>query len=111
MIVLCGLLEQDGKILFLEKNSMLEVPHTLGSIQTDPMSQLAEAFKKQTDIRVNVEGVFLQTKHIISGEETQFIVFKMVSLEEYQHQKYLWLNFNEAKQRKLGRSTQWLKDV
>ncbi|MFH1785465.1 MAG: hypothetical protein ABH842_03470 [Candidatus Micrarchaeota archaeon] len=106
MVLICGVLESEGKVYFLKKNGKLELPHVFGDAVADPIGQLAEGFRKQTDIKVNFAGIILQTKIGISS----CIVCKVVALDTLEsNREHVWLSMEDAKQQQLGESTMWMK--
>lgn len=114
--IVCGVLERKGTAYFLVKEDKLELPHVIASTKADPVGQIAEAFKKQTGIKVSVEGIVLQTgfrnnKHI-EGKKA-YIVFKLASPDDiYEgHAEHVWLSFDEAKRKKLDESSLWIKEL
>ncbi len=123
--LVCGLLESEGKALFLLRRDesgveRLELPWIYGTIAADPVGAMGEAFRKQTGIKARAERIAFESKEDI-GEEGRpdivpVIVFSMASdrkamAELYPAHEYsgsLWLTMDEAKLRPLGKHARWL---
>lgn len=110
--IICGMLEENENVFFLIKKNKLELPHIFATTKADPIGQLAEAFKKQTDIKVQVGEMIIQTKCKVASEEMSLIVFKMIKLGETKsHHEHIWLPLAKAKQKELAESTSWLEVI
>ncbi len=123
--LICGLLEKDGKALFLLRKDedgveRIELPWIYGTIAADPVGALGEAFRKQTSVKVHAERIIYEGKEDI-GEEghpdlVPVLVFSMIAgrkpMEEPYpaagYSGYLWLSIEEAKKRPLGKHARWL---
>ncbi len=114
--IICGLLERDGKILFLEKDGLIELPWIYGTLAGDPINAIGQAYRMKTDVKVNVGPLAYEGKAIINDEHLPVLVLKMEPKEEEyvvtiaDSKKAVWLTIEEAKKKKLADQAKWLKD-
>ncbi|MFH0884637.1 MAG: hypothetical protein V1861_02925 [Candidatus Micrarchaeota archaeon] len=120
--LICGMLEQGGKALFLKRKEAdgegIEMPSVYGILSADPVSQLAEAFKKQTGIKADVGGVILESRHEYEGAHIPCLVFKMNPLNEDllepepagAYSGFEWLALEDARLRKHAPKGRWLSE-
>lgn len=122
--LICGMLEIGGKVLFLAKNSkdgkeVLEMPFVMGSDTTDPHSQLAEAFKKQTGIKAHPVHQVMEGKHNVgtpkNPEHIPVLVFEMMPDEPRVkpdpgkgYTGFFWLKMIDAEGKALSENAGWL---
>jgi hypothetical protein len=107
--IICGMLEKDGKILFLEKDGKIELPWVYGSLRGDPISQMAEAYLKKTDVKVEAGLVVMEGK----SEGLTVVVLQMepqaeVNPEPAAGYSVAWLTLEEAKKKPLARHFEWI---
>lgn len=114
--IICGMLEKDGRILFLEKDGKIEMPWVYGTLAGDPIGAIGEAFRKKTDVRVEVGVVVIEGKQKVDGKEVPVLVLKMepkdydyriVPADEF---SVLWLTLEEARKKELLEHALWLKN-
>ncbi len=119
--LVCGMLEDRGRVLFLkikdrQGTERLEMPCLL-LYSGDPVSQLTEAFREQTGIDGEVGGMALETRHNAgSRKRKRFIpclVFRirakgMKTRPAPQFSGYRWLSLEDAKKEKPGRNAKWI---
>lgn len=119
--VVCGMLEDNGRIIFLKQKGMdgierFEVPHVL-IYSGDPVSQIHDAFKKQTGIDPQVGEIILETKVNAGSRKNKFrvpcLVFKITAKNktakpDSQFSGFKWLSVNDAKKQKLHKNTLWI---
>ncbi len=123
--LICGLLENGGKALFLlrkdeDGKERIELPWIYGTIAADPVGAIGEAFRKQTSIKVHAGEIIYEGKEDI-GEEGRpdivpVLVFAMIADRKPMEEPYpasgysgfLWLSMEEAKNRPLGKHARWL---
>ncbi len=123
--LVCGLLEKDGKGLFLTRKDQgglerIELPWIYGTIAADPVGAIGEAFRKQTSVKVHAERIIYEGKEDIGDEGmpdiVPVLVFSMIPgrkpMEEpvpsREYSGFLWLTLDEARERPLGRHARWL---
>ncbi len=123
--LICGMLEKDGKALFLVKKgadgtARIEMPWIYGTLAGDPVGALGEAFRKQTSVKVHAERIVMEGKEDI-GEPgmpdiVPVLVFVVVADRSPMEEPYpakgfdacIWLSMDEARQRPLGPHARWL---
>jgi hypothetical protein len=120
--LVCGMLEQGEKALFLKRKDgegeSIEMPSVYGILSSDPVSQLAEAFKKQTGIKADVDRVILESRHEYEGAHIPCLVFRMKPLQEGPlepepggaYSGFVWLALEDAKLRKHAPKGKWLSE-
>jgi hypothetical protein len=120
--LICGMLEQGGKMLFLKRKEAdgeaIEMPSVFGVLSADPVSQLAEAFKKQTGINADVGQVILESRHEYEGAHIPCLVFMMKPLHEGQiepepagaYSGFEWLALEDARLRRHAPKGKWLSE-
>lgn len=120
--LVCGMLEDGGRVLFLKRRDQhgverLELPWVYASEGSDPMSQLAESFKKQTGISAEVGEIVLEGRHNAGSRRRKrwipCYVFKMSARERRAdpgsgYSGFRWLSIKDAKKERLGRALEWL---
>jgi len=107
--IICGMLEKEGKILFLEKDGKIELPWVYGSLRGDPMSQMEEAYLKKTDVKVEAAQVVMEEK----SEELTVHVLQMIPREGVNPDpsagySAVWLTLEEAKKKPLAKHFEWI---
>lgn len=114
--IICGMLEKEGKILFLEKDGKIEMPWIYGTLAGDPISAIGEAFRKKTDVKVDVGVVVLEGKQKIDGNEMPVLVLK-VEPKDYEYEVVpadeftaVWLTLDNAKKKEVLEHALWLKN-
>ena len=119
--LVCGMLEDSGRILFLKRKDRqgterLEMPCLL-TYSGDPVSQLTETFREQTGIDGEVGEIAFETRHNAgSRKRKRFVpclVFRirakgMRARPTPQFSGYKWLSLEDAKEEKLGRNAKWI---
>jgi hypothetical protein len=120
--LICGMLEHDGKALFLKRKELdgesIEMPSVFGILSADPISQLAEAFKKQTGMHADVGPVVFESRHEYEGVHIPCLVFRMSLLHPDQtepepagvYSGFVWLALEDAKLRKHAPKGRWLSE-
>jgi hypothetical protein len=123
--LVCGLLEDNGRFLFLTKKDQhgverYELPWVYSTDRGDPVSQIGQAFKMQSGISVQVGEIVLEARHNAGSRRKRFwvqcYVFR-VSAKEMKadpgesYSGYKWLSLKDAKEKKLGKHSEWIKFV
>lgn len=120
--LVCGLLEDNGRFLFLTKKDQhgverYELPWVYATERGDPVSQIGQAFKMQSGISVQVGEIEFEEKHNAGSRRKKYwvqcYVFR-VSAKEMKadpgsgYSGFKWLSLKDAKGKKLGRHAEWL---
>ena len=120
--LICGMLEREGKALFLKRKlpdgEAIEMPSVFGILSADPVSQLAEGFRKQTGIKADVGQVVLESRHDFEGVHIPCLVFRMTPLHEggiepepaSVYTGFEWLAIEDARIRKHAPKGRWLSE-
>ena len=118
--LVCGMLERDGRILFLKRKEEagegIELPAVYGSLRADPLSQLAEAFKKQTGIKAEVGPMAIESRHEHEGAHIPCLVFLMKQLRDGEpdpatvYSGFEWLTLEDARMRRHANKGRWLSE-
>jgi hypothetical protein len=120
--LICGMLEHEGKALFLKRKELdgesIEMPSVFGILSADPISQLAEAFKKQTGIKADVGQVVFESRHEYEGVHIPCLVFRMNPLDggppepepSGPYSGYEWLALEDARLRNHAPKGRWLSE-
>lgn len=119
--VVCGMLEDNGRIFFLKQkgsdgNERFEVPHVL-IYSGDPVSQLSEEFKKQTGIDSQVEDIILETKVNAGSRKNKFLIpcliFRILAKNKTakldpRFSGFKWFSPVDAKKQRLHKNSLWV---
>ncbi len=120
--LICGMLELEGKALFLKRKEAgaegIEMPSVYGTLGADPVSQLAEAFKKQTGIKADAGQVVLESRHEYEGAHIPCLVFRMTPIDEGGiepepsgvYSGFVWLALEDAKLKRHAPKGKWLSE-
>lgn len=122
--LLCGMLEDGEKMLFLVRKDgkgieRVEMPCVYGYTSTDPIGQLAEAFKKQTGVKAETGKVRMEGRHNIGTDSAPVwvpvLIFEMTPDEPLVKpdpgkgiERCEWMTVMEAKSRQLTDNGMWL---
>ncbi len=123
--LVCGMLEDEGRVLFLTfKDShgieRLELPCVYARQQSDPVSQLGEAFLKQAGIDGEVGEIVLESRHNAgSRRRRRWIPCYVFGIKAKTRKAdpgggytgFRWLSLKDAKKEKLGRKAEWLLKI
>jgi len=118
--LICGMLERDGKTLFLKRKEEggegIEMPSVYGSLRADPFSQLAEAFKKQNGLKAEVGPIVIEGRHEHENSHIPCLVFSMRQIREGEpdpataYSGFEWLSLEDAKLRRHASKGRWLSE-
>lgn len=120
--LVCGMLEDNGRYLFLIKKDQhgverYEFPWVYATEGGDPVSQIAQAFKMQSGISVQVGEIELEARHNAGSRRKKYwvqcYVFRVSAKEKKAdpgsgYSGFKWLSLKDAKKKKLGRHAEWL---
>ena len=119
--LVCGMLEDGGRILFLimkdqQGTERLEIPCFLAYSDADVM-RLAQEFREQTGIDGEVGEITIQTKNNAGSRKKKSwvpcLVFRMTAKNRTakptkRFSGFRWLSLDDAKKQKLWRNTEWI---
>jgi len=116
-VLLCALLEDGGRVLFLEKEFgdtvKYSLPCVLAEESDDPVKALAAAVAGQTGIDCLVGGIaFTGRFNAGSRRRRQFVgvlVFSCSAKSYSSRAKVKWARLDEAPNLQLARECEWLK--
>lgn len=118
--LICGMLEKDGKALFLKRKGQdgegIEMPSVFGTLSADPLSQLAEGFRKQAGIKAEPGQIIIEGRHEYEGAHIPCLVFSMKPLREDEPEPgsafsgFEWLSLEDAKMRRHSAKGKWLSE-
>jgi len=122
--LVCGLLEDEGRVLFLKQKDRhgterLELPHIF-NYGGDMISQLAEAFLKQTGIDAEAGDVVRESRHNAGSRRKRrwipCLAIRMSAKSKRAnppepYSGFKWLSLENAKKERLGRSTEWIRGL
>lgn len=120
-VVVCGMLEDNGRIFFLKQKGRdglerFEVPHIL-VYSGDPISQIHDAFKKQTGLDPQIGEIILETKVNAGSRKNKVrvpcLVFKITAKNktaklDSSFSGFKWLSLNDAKKQRLHKNALWV---
>ncbi len=120
--LVCGMLEDKGRVLFLtfkDRHGIerLELPCVYSYPSSDPVSQLTEAFLKQSGIDAEVGEIVLEARHNAGSRRRKrwvpCYVFEVKAKDRKAdpgggYAGFRWLSLKDAKKEKLGRKAEWL---
>ena len=119
----CGMLRDNGRILFLIRKDRhgterIELPSVEIFGEEDPVQKLTAEFRRQTGIDAEVCEIKMEKRYNAGSRKRKHwipcLIFTMrakntkaVVAEEFSGFK--WLSLEEAKKKKPGRKTEWLR--
>lgn len=123
--LICGMLEREGKVLFLMRKDSggagrIEMPWIYGTLAGDPVGALGEAFRKQTSVKAHAESIAMEGREDIgepgSPDIVPVLVFRMAADRRPMEEPYpakgydacVWLGMDEARGKPLGKHARWL---
>ena len=123
MVLVCGMLEDNGRIIFLIRKNIngteqLELPcfETRGSV--DFVSMLASEFRRQTAIDAEVLGIKHKCEYNAGSRKKKryqpAIIFEVKAKNKtarpnQEFSGFRWLSLENALNQRLGRKFEWLK--
>jgi len=118
----CGMLEDSGRVLFLERGDAhgverLEMPCIEVFPGEDPVQRLAVEFRRQTGIDAQVHEIAYEGKHNAGSRKRKSwvpcLVFRVTAKSMRaspppEFSGFRWLKPDEAKGMRLSRRSEWL---
>ncbi len=118
----CGMLEDEGRVLFLVRRDergmeRIEMPCVLVPSGRSPFAEIKAEFARQTGIDGQVHEIVLEGRHNAGTRKRKSwvpcIVFKVTARERRakpsgEFSGFRWLSLDEAKKQRLGRNAEWL---
>jgi hypothetical protein len=119
----CGMLEDEGRVLFLVRKDMngaerLELPCTLVPSGRSPFADIKAEFERQTGIECQVHEIVKEGRYNSGSRKRRFtvpaIVFRisartMRARPSAEFSGFKWLRMDDAKRARLSRNSEWLK--
>ena len=123
--LVCGLLERDGKALFLLRtdehgNDRLELPHVFSNSRSDPLNQIASAFTMQTSVKVHTGAMVFESQFNDGTDANPQLApayaFRMIAEDEKvvpatYFSGYKWLSLEDAKKKNLATTMEWIRKL
>jgi len=120
--LICGILEEGDRMLFLKRKNEegqeeLELPHIFAGASADFVSQLTEAFRKQTDVKAEMGPLMAEGEYPLSeGKTIPAMAFGMIAERKDvapapEFTGHEWLGLESAKKRRLSMALSWMKEV
>jgi hypothetical protein len=118
----CGMLEDEGRALFLVRTDergieRIEMPCVLVPSGRSPFAEIKTEFARQTGIDGQVHEVILEGAYNAGSRKRRVrvpcMVFKVTARERRARPSngfsgFRWLSLEEAKKQRLNRNTEWL---
>lgn len=114
--IICGILEVNGKILFLEKDGKLEIPWIFGSVYGDPINAIGQAYKMKTNVSITVGELVYEGFVELENENFPVIALRMIPKHDdfeivpADGKKVVWFDLSHAKKMDLEEHTAWIKN-
>ena len=121
----CGMLEDDGRILFLVRTDergveRIEMPCVLVPSGRSPFAEIKTEFARQAGIDGQVHEIVMESAYNAGTRRRRMrvpcMVFKVTARERRarpsaEFSGFRWLSLDEAKKQKLGRNAEWLSNA
>jgi hypothetical protein len=118
----CGMLEDEGRVLFLVRKDehgteRIEMPCVLVPSGRSPFAEIKGEFARQTGIDGQVHEIVLEGRHNVGTRKRKVrvpcLVFRITARERRakppgEFSGFRWLPLDEAKKQRLGRNAEWL---
>ncbi len=119
----CGMLEDEGRVLFLVRTDehgteRIEMPSVLVPSGRSPFAEIKTEFARQTGIDGQVHEIVLEGRHNAGTRRRRSgvpcLVFRVTARERRakpsnEFSGFRWLSLDEAKKQRLGRNAEWLR--
>jgi hypothetical protein len=121
----CGLLEDNGRALFLvsinkEKKERFLLPYDFVMPGEDPVSRIVEAFRLQTGIDAQAHEIAFEGRHNAGSRKRKLWVPAMAfhmtaknarAIPSKAFSGFRWVPLGEVASLRLAREAEWLRDV
>ena len=120
--LVCGLLEDEGRILFLVRKEhnveRIELPCTVVPSGRSEFAEIKEKFREQTGIDGEIQEVVYNTRFNAGSRKRKnwipCLVFKITArkrraVPSKDFSGFRWLSLKDTKKEKLSRKTEWLR--
>ena len=121
----CGLLEDNGRILFLkfvDRHGIerIEMPCIMVYSGRSPVAEIKEKFSKYTGIDGEVHEIIEESRHNIGTRRKKnwvpCLIFRITAKEmrarpSKEFTGFKWLSLENARKEKLGRNLEWLRKI
>jgi hypothetical protein len=118
----CGMLEDEGRVLFLVRRDehgteRIELPCVLVPSGRSPFAEIKTEFVRQSGIDGQVHEIVLEGVHNAGTRKRKIrvpcLVFKVTARERRakpanEFSGFRWLPLDEARKQRLGRKAEWL---
>lgn len=116
-VLLCALLESDGRILFLKKlvgeREVLCLPCVIADEKENPLEALRKILLEKTGIDAFVQQVAFSGKYNAgSRKRKQFVsalAFKAVAKKVSPRADFVWLKLDDALKKRVCRECEWMR--
>jgi len=119
----CGMLEDNGRILFLLKRDQqgierLQMPCVLVPSGRSPFAEIVSEFRRQTGIDGQVHEIVIESRHNAGSRRRRnmvpCLVFKVSARgrsakPSAEFSGFRWLSLDDARKQKLSRELEWLR--
>lgn len=119
----CGMLEDNGRVLFLVRADergveRIELPSVVVPSGRSPVAEIRSEFLRQTGIDGEVHEAVLEGRHNAGSRKRRAwvpaLVFKITAKQRNarpsaEFSGFRWLSLDDAKKERLGRSLEWLR--
>ena len=119
----CGMLEDEGRVLFLIRKDpsgaeRIEMPCVLVPSGRSPFAEINAEFRRQTGIDAQIHEVVLEGRHNAGSRKRRnqvpVMVFKVTARERRakpssEFSGFKWLGMDEALRQRLSRNAEWLR--
>ncbi len=118
-VLLCALLEDNGRALFLEKREgelvRYGIPCTIADEKENPVEKLKETILQQTGIDAMVGNVVLTGRHNLGSRKRKqwagALAFKVTAKSYSTRTPSKWVKLADAAKLKLDRQSEWIRNT
>ncbi|MFH1785464.1 MAG: hypothetical protein ABH842_03465 [Candidatus Micrarchaeota archaeon] len=122
MVLICGVLDDGGRVLFLIRRNQqfeqIELPYFETNKNSDFVSELATEFKRQTNIDGEILEIIHKTRYNSGSRKRKkwddVLIFKVNAKNRSvrigsEFSGFRWLTLEDAKKQKISKKFEWLK--
>lgn len=121
----CGMLEDNERVLFLLKKDergieCLEMPCVLIYSGGNPLSEIANEFKRQTGIDGQVHESIMEGRYNTGSRKRKYLVpvliFKITAKNRTarpasEFSGFKWMSLDDGKNKRLSRKLEWIRTI